>query len=377
MKRLLFVINDARYFFSHRQALAQAAQKAGYEIHVAVPDLTISDHDAFQSLTMHPYAFCDQNSSFKEIKALYELNSIVREIDPDLVHLVTLKSSLRWFLLLLFIFNRKSVHTIAGFGQLAGTSFWAQTGKWIMKAILAIQSRLSPSLYVVQNPDDAAELCRQHIIAPDKLFLVQGSGVNTFKYAPDQNEHPNTPFRIGTACRRLKSKGLPALVKAIRLLKEQAVPVQFHVASIPVKNDHFDAVSDEEWREWLAEGLFVDEGAVTDMPSFYNNVDAFIYLSTSGEGLAKTLLEAASAALPVITTRQPGCKEAVILGQTGYLVDPENAQDVAAAIAALAKDISKSKTMGEAGRVYVTTHFSDEIVTTRMLKIYEEALDLS
>ncbi len=373
MTRLLFVINDAAYFFSHRLAMAQAAQQAGYEIHVAVPTLTEEVHETFLNHKMAPYAFSTKNEGISEFNALTELNSIVKDIAPELVHLVTLKSSLRWFLLLPFVKNIKSVHTIAGFGQLAGPSLLAKMGKGVMKAILAIQSRLTPSLYVAQNPSDAAELCRQHIIRPRQLHLVQGSGVNTFQFAPSKAKAVSKTLRIGTACRRLTSKGLPALAQVARLLKEKGVNAEIHVASVPAKSGHSEGISDAEWQGWVNEGLFIDEGAVDDMPAYYSHLDAFIYLSTSGEGLAKTLLEAAASGLPIITTAQPGCKEAVIPGQSGFVVDPSRPEEAVQAIETLINEPQKAKDMGQAGRDLAVTHFSDEIVTSQMLKLYEKA----
>ena len=37
MKKLLFLVNSADFFLSHRSAVAVAAREAGYEVHVATP----------------------------------------------------------------------------------------------------------------------------------------------------------------------------------------------------------------------------------------------------------------------------------------------------------------------------------------------------
>lgn len=377
MTSILFVVNEAAYFFSHRLALAKAVQTKGWTVHVAVPILSDSVQKSFQVHNITAHQFITENHILKELHGIYRLNSIVREINPDLVHLVTLKSSLRWFMMLFRARKAKSVHTIAGFGQLAGRNLPAMLGKALMKFTLAILSRTSPSLFVVQNPDDAAELCRQHIMPPHRLFMVQGSGVDTVLYKPNATPSKNTKILvIGTACRRLSSKGLPALMDVMRHAKSQNLPIQLKVASVPVASTHREAISDAQWQAWLTEDLFVDAGKVDDMPSFYQSLDAFIYLSTSGEGLAKTLLEAASCALPVITTRQPGCKEAVIENETGYLVDPNDTDGIIEHLKTLLAATETRHEMGKAGRAHIEANFADNIVIERMLGLYEKAMAL-
>ena len=97
--------------------------------------------------------------------------------------------------------------------------------------------------------------------------------------------------------------------------------------------------------------------------------------STYGEGVPKTLLEAAACARPVVATDVPGCREAVRPGETGLLVPPHDIDALAEAIAALAADPVLRARMGRAGRALTERHFTDEIVARETLALYRAILE--
>lgn len=93
-----------------------------------------------------------------------------------------------------------------------------------------------------------------------------------------------------------------------------------------------------------------------DMPRFYAAIDALV-LSTHTEGFPLVLLEAMSAALPVIATRIGGIPEAVADGDTGILVPHEDAPALAQAMLRLADDAALRDAMGGAGRKMAQERF--------------------
>ncbi len=97
-------------------------------------------------------------------------------------------------------------------------------------------------------------------------------------------------------------------------------------------------------------------GFESDMPRFYAAIDTLV-LSTHTEGFPLVLLEAMSAALPVIATRIGGIPEAVADGDTGILVAPDDAEDLARAMLRLADDAALRAAMGAAGAARAQTLF--------------------
>jgi colanic acid/amylovoran biosynthesis glycosyltransferase len=84
------------------------------------------------------------------------------------------------------------------------------------------------------------------------------------------------------------------------------------------------------------------------------------------EGLPVAILEAMSAALPVVSTRHSGIPEAVEEGATGLLVDEHDVSGMTDAMAQLLDDPGRAAAMGMAGRQRVIEHFTQEQARDRL-----------
>ena len=76
------------------------------------------------------------------------------------------------------------------------------------------------------------------------------------------------------------------------------------------------------------------------------------------DGLPNVIMEAMTQELPVVATRVAAIAEAVIDGDTGLLVPPEDAGVLAQAVAALAVDPDRRLRMGRAGRRRIVESFA-------------------
>ena len=92
------------------------------------------------------------------------------------------------------------------------------------------------------------------------------------------------------------------------------------------------------------------------------------------EGFPVAILEAMAAALPVVATRVSGIPEAVIPGETGELVEPEDVAALAAALAGILADPARARALGEAGREMLARRFSIDAVARDYLELWQELL---
>lgn len=76
------------------------------------------------------------------------------------------------------------------------------------------------------------------------------------------------------------------------------------------------------------------------------------------EGFGIVFLEAGLAGLPVVTGRNGGASEAVIEGQTGFIVNSERSEDVAHTLDELLTNTALAERLGEAGRVHTLRDYS-------------------
>ena len=83
----------------------------------------------------------------------------------------------------------------------------------------------------------------------------------------------------------------------------------------------------------------------------------FVLPSYYAEGIPKVLLEAAASGCAVITTEHPGCRDAIVPGETGMLVAPKDIPSLINTLASLISNRDLIESMGKAGRQLAMQRF--------------------
>jgi glycosyltransferase involved in cell wall biosynthesis len=92
------------------------------------------------------------------------------------------------------------------------------------------------------------------------------------------------------------------------------------------------------------------------------------------EGLARVLPQALISGKPVVSFDVDGAREVVIHGETGFLLPPSRAAELAAPLVTLAGDPELRRRMGATGRERFTDQFRHETMTRRIREVYREVL---
>jgi phosphatidylinositol alpha-1,6-mannosyltransferase len=130
----------------------------------------------------------------------------------------------------------------------------------------------------------------------------------------------------------------------------------------------------------LAAGQSADDtifftGWVNDatLGAIYRRAKVFA-LPSHGEGFGLVLIEAMRHALPCVASHSDATREIVVDGETGFLVDHDNGDDICGAIVKLLNDPAMRERFGRAGSDRVTTLFSFEAFKARFLSAIEPLL---
>ena len=105
------------------------------------------------------------------------------------------------------------------------------------------------------------------------------------------------------------------------------------------------------------------------------NVSAVCVLSSKAEGFSNSIIEYMAASRPVVATDVGGAREAIVEGQTGYLVRSGDAKQLAARVMELLKDTEKAAQLGVRGRALVEQKFSTAAQLHRAEELYAKLLD--
>ena len=119
------------------------------------------------------------------------------------------------------------------------------------------------------------------------------------------------------------------------------------------------------------DGIINYLGTTSDIRPYLKEVHCTV-LPSYHEGMSNVNLESQANGRPVITTNVPGCKETIEDNITGYLVTPRNSEDLIQKIEKfILLSYNNKQDMGIAGRKYVESRFSRQIVIDKYLKEVE------
>lgn len=105
-----------------------------------------------------------------------------------------------------------------------------------------------------------------------------------------------------------------------------------------------------------------------ELPAWWASADIGVFSSIGDEGFSNSIAEALASGLPVIATAFSGNPETVgNEGSCGLLVTPGDPEELAAAIAALARDGQRRRAMGQAARERIAANFTWDRVARRLL----------
>ncbi|GGF48344.1 glycosyl transferase family 1 [Aliidongia dinghuensis] len=374
-KTLIYVVTEDWYFWLHRLAIGQAALAAGYRVFVCA---RVQAHrEILEQLGFTVVALPWRRGGgplLNEIKTLWMLWRLFRRERPDIVHSIALKAIIYGGLMARLAGVRARVSTVAGLGYVfTSQRLKARVLRRPVLLALALGMRGPDALVTLENPDDGDRLAAGGAMRQSQVALVCSCGVDTDRFAP-KPEPDGVPI-VAMACRLVRDKGPAVAVAAMRRLKAEGVPIRFLLAGGTDKGSA-DSHTKEEVESWVAEGLVEWVGHISDVVSFWQGCHMAVYPSRYGEGVPKTLLEAASCGRPVVTTDMPGCREALVDGETGFLVPVDDDAAVAARLKQLALDPELRRRMGQAARAKALAEFADARVQAGMLDTYRRVLAL-
>jgi len=99
-------------------------------------------------------------------------------------------------------------------------------------------------------------------------------------------------------------------------------------------------------------------------------------LSSKAEGFANAVLEYMAAGLPVVATDVGGVREAIVEGDTGYVVPAGDDEKMAERIIQLLNEPTAARAMGERGKLIVADKFSCDHHLENTLELYDELLSV-
>lgn len=370
-KKLLFFVTEDWYFCSHRLPLAVAAQKAGYEVVVVTRVREHGKKILDAGLKLIPFEMNRQGANpVFELRCIWQLWRIYLRECPDIVHHVSLKPVLYGTIAARCAGVEAVVNAMAGLGILFSSD--SLKTRLLRSPVMTAFRLLMPSRQtrmILQNEDNVQVMTSLRLVPRDHIRLIRGAGVDLGEYAA--SSEPAGTVRVLMVARMLWDKGVADFVAAARLLRERGCSLRFSLVGAPDEGNP-SAVPLQQLQAWQEEGVVEWLGRREDIAGLYAASHIACLPSFYGEGVPKSLLEAAACGLPIVTTDTPGCRDVVRDGQNGFLVPARDPRALADAIEKLAQAPDLRIRMGQAGRARAEQHFSSEKIIGQTLQVYDE-----
>lgn len=228
------------------------------------------------------------------------------------------------------------------------------------------------------------EAVRDELIAegvPSHKVIISYNGLDLLKFKP-RNDAQRDELLASLGLAQASGRRLVTMVANLRPVKDQATFLRaarlVHDAlpdaafCLAGEGELLEPLQQQTAQLGLAEDVFFVGrcGRVADLL----RVSDVGVLSSASEGFSNAIIEYMAASLPVVVTDVGGAREAVLEGETGFLVRTGDAESLARRIVEVLADSARARSMGEQARNLAEAKFSSAALFERTQLLYDRLL---
>lgn len=206
----------------------------------------------------------------------------------------------------------------------------------------------------------------------NKFFEIP-FGVDIERFYPNINRGPNKTKKIlfvGGLDRAHYFKGFNILFNALILVGKKRTDWVLQIVGSGDLKKHYEELAKKlEIKERI---IFLGDVSDDDLPNVYRDSDFLVLPSiNSNEAFGLVLLEAMASGLPVIASSLPGVRSVFSDGKEGFLVAPNNKNDLEDRIIKILENNELAEKMGTAGRRLAEKKYDQRVVIKNLENLYE------
>jgi glycosyltransferase involved in cell wall biosynthesis len=281
----------------------------------------------------------------EDYRLLREYSKVLRQEKPDLVITYTIKPNIYGGIAC----SLNRVPYAANVTGL-GTAF---ERKGILSSVAGKLYKIGlkkAKVVFFENRSDRDVFVQKGIIPESQSHVLNGAGVDVIKFSL-QPYPANDIFQFLFIGRVMKEKGIEELLAVMKRFISEGKHVQLSILG-RLEEDYKPEID-----KAVSEGWLNYYGLQNDVRPYIGASDCFV-LPSYHEGMANTNLECAASGRPVITSAIPGCMEAVIEGESGFLCKPKDVDSLYKVMEKIMTLTLEERTkMGLAGRKHMEEVF--------------------
>ena len=346
--RIAVVGNQAFALARFRTLLIRELVSRGHEVHALCPDWATAPASRARvegagARTVDISMARSAGHPVQELRSIWSIRRALADLEPDVVFSYFVKPVVYTAFATLGLQIRRRVAMIEGLGFMGGASGGLRS--WILRQMYALAGSRYDAFFVLNGEDE--DYFRETVGLDDsRVHRIEGMGIDLDEFDPCLP--PAEPFTFLFMARMLRQKGVWVFVEAAAQVKALRSDVRF--VMLGGVDDSPDSVAADELSD-RAEAAGVEwEGHVDTVREHLEAASVFVLPSFYREGYPRSIMEAMAAGRAVITTDNPGCREAVADGVNGLVVPRRDVDALAEAMLALAANPERAAAMGYRGR---------------------------
>ena len=356
--KVVFSANTCWYLFNFRLNTLKRFISLGFDVYVVAP----ADSYTEKLINLGCTFVCSSlkrksKNPILEFFTLAEFIYLFQQIRPDLVFTFTPKNNI--YCCWAGVLSRsKVVSNISGVGgYFRGDGMLSRFISLLYKNSLAFSE-----IVYFQNGYDLSSFVERGLVRGDVARLIPGSGVDLQRFKRSRPIETSEKVAFIYSGRFLVKKGILQYLEADEILKKRyGDRVEFNLVGF--FDDESEARVKSKIEDLGRSGTLNYLGSSDQVENELVNVDCIVLPSFYGEGVPKSLLEAAALGLLTITTDLPGCRDALVPNKTGYLCRPKSVKDLVEKMEQLVKTPHSVRAkMSESAINFVRENFDENIV---------------
>lgn len=371
--KIILIGTVASSFLGFRSDLIKEIVARGHYVYAFTSEYNRDELKKIENLGAIPVTYKLSRGGLNpisDIKATHSLAKKIRSIAPDLVFSYFSKPVIFGTLAAKLAKVPKVIGMLEGLGytfteQPQGMSKRTQ----IIKRFQVLLYKIAlPQLdeIIFLNPDDPNDLLTVNDIKVKGSSVLGGIGLNLKEYSYSDQYPVNITFIF--IARLLAEKGIHDYISAARIVKSKYPKTKFIVLGT-IDKEALGALTEKELERLVEENIVEYPGHVSNVSEWIAQSSVFVLPSYYREGVPRSTQEAMAIGRPIITTDVPGCRETVIDGLNGFLVEKWNPQALSEKMIYFIDHPNQIKIMGYESYKLAQEKFDADKVNQRLLKL--------
>jgi glycosyltransferase involved in cell wall biosynthesis len=369
MQPIVLVSNTAWYLYNFRRGTIAALVATGRPVvAMAPPDRYAHKLVEELGVTFVPLRLEGKGTRLMgEARSVLHLFGALQRLRPAFVFNFTVKVNI-YSGLACRLLGIPYANNVSGLG----TAFIHDS--WLYRRVRSLYGFVNRGAHCVffQNQEDMALFRDRGLLKDTPTVLLPGSGMDTARFA-FQALPEGVDFTFVMVARLIADKGVREYVVAAERVALTHPGTRFVLIG-PQGVSNSSAIDDAEVAEWRRTGVVEYVGEQDDVRPWLAKSHVLV-LPSYREGMPRTVLEAASMGRPAIVTDVPGCRQAVVDGETGWLCQVRDAESLASCMTAcLGMSSDQLAEAGRAARRRIENEFDERIVIQAALDCFDRAV---